>query len=285
MITKKYYLVCAATVAVVFFVIPIAFLIGLFRTPKFQLYYEVYKANKTCTEKREIVDERILFKKLYDVWTIVPDAFSFRHCDVSKFDFNKFAGAPVNFGLYLEYSNVTDAQLKTICQFKAIDALNLTGCTHITDVGICEIANLENLRILYLADTNVTNSGVHTLRDLKRLHSLDLSHTRVKGSAFCAKDGWRRLRTLDMPGCVLTDDCFDFMPNIVNLEVLNFSVNDDNYLPPNVENLLKCKHINSLGISGKNLKNNSDEGLPEEILEKLRTSCKVHVNKLEPAAP
>jgi hypothetical protein len=176
----------------------------------------------------------------------------------------------------LEYSNVTNAQLQTICQFKAIEFLNLTGCRSITSEGFSEIANLENLRFLYLADTNVTDSDVYALRDLKRLHYLDLSYTHVKGSAFCAKDGWRRLRTLEMTGCVLSDECFDFLPNIINIGQVFFSINDDNYLSPNIENLLQCAELKRIVISGKNLKTDSDEGLPDEILKKLRTSFEVH---------
>lgn len=299
--TKKYFLGCA--VIVIFFVLVVAgHIIVVYQFPRARLYYEVvsvWRERVIESSKCASWDVYVLSKPIL-LWFMFPFVYTYGYgtldfknadlvdlhrSDLSGFDFSNLRGFRHQFKMDLMYSNVTDAQLKTICQFKNIICLDLTNCKNITDDGIREIANLENVWLVRLDGVNCTDAGVRALKDMPKLIALDLVHTHVDGSAFCDPDGWQNVIRLDLTGCVLTDDCFDFMSNIVNLAVLIFSVNDDNYLPPNVENLLRCKNLNSIYISGKNLKNDSDEGLPEEILEKLRTSFKVYVHKLEPAAP
>ena len=283
-------------------------MIAVYRIPKARLYYEVilcYRENRERNNengKKKFETERTYYLSNP---LILPFIFPFRYLysydfepgdtldypgkdpwnevhvvldglDVSGFDFGRLRGIHGRIHIYLGRTNVSDSQLKTICQFKNIEQIFLTGCKNITDAGIREIANLENLKMLYLYETNATDIGVRELKDLPKLGFLGLDHTTVDGSAFCTEVGWKGLRILYLQGCVLADEFFDFVSNIPLFQ-LSFSVNDDNRLPPNIENLLKCHELKGVNIYGKNLKNGSDEGLPEEILAKLRTSLRVYV--------
>jgi Leucine-rich repeat (LRR) protein len=165
--------------------------------------------------------------------------------------------------------------LKTICQIKNIGSLYLDDCKNLTDEGFREIANLENLEALWLDDANITDASVQLLKDLPLedlrlrktsitdasirllkdcpLGRLTLSYTQVDGSCFDTDDGWEKLWLLNLEGCQIKDEIFDYLPNLKRLTSLNFSIGDDIRLPPNFENLLKCEHLETIRIYGKNL--------------------------------
>src|SRR5262249_52116183 len=74
----------------------------------------------------------------------------------------------VAFGLWLEASRVTDADLKALAGLKELQALSL-WYTQVTDAGVKELAGLERLRWLNLGSTRVTDAGLKGLAGLKEL--------------------------------------------------------------------------------------------------------------------
>ena len=206
--------------------------------------------------------------------TLTTPSMVFSELDLSGFDFNELRILHEEYHVGLPRTNLTDSQLKTICQFKNIRALDISGCKNITDEGIREIANLENLRWLDISNTNCTDAGVVLLKDMPKHGSLRLDHTRVDGSCFDTNDGWQNLRVLDLHACKYRDDIFDLLSNIDSLEVLYFSLNENNELPPNIENLLKNESFVVIYIFDKNL---MGEDVPEDILDKFRNRSKVMI--------
>ena len=78
--------------------------------------------------------------------------------------------------LYLDYTDVTDAGLKEVAQFKQLISLDLSS-TKVTDAGLKELAQWKQLASLYLFDTKVTDAGLTELAQLQQLTSLELGRT------------------------------------------------------------------------------------------------------------
>lgn len=189
--------------------------------------------------------------------------------DIAEFDFNGLKVIRDKYGLNLCHTNLTDSQLKTICQFKNIRSLDISGCKNITNEGIREIANLENLESLSICDTSCTDAEIRLVKDLPKLESLWLTRTQVDGSCFCTNDGWRTLQFLDLGRCKLKDEVFDFLPNFVFLRNLSFSLNEGDQLPPNFYNLMKNKELWGIFIYTRNLDEQAREDLQKEIEDKF----------------
>jgi len=157
--------------------------------------------------------------------TLNTTSIIFSDLDLSEFDFNELRIIHEEYHVCLRRTNITDSQLKTICQFKNIIALDFAGCKYITDEGIREIANLESLQWLDISDTNCADYDVVLLKDIPNLKQLYLNHTHVSGSCFGTNDGWKSLKVLTLHGCKLNDDIFDTLANtnLYSLNICNIS--------------------------------------------------------------
>src|SRR5690606_27830221 len=63
-------------------------------------------------------------------------------------------------------NKVNDTALSYICQFEKLETLNLTGCTHITDVGLSYLASTkaENLTTVDLTFCHqITDKGLKVI--------------------------------------------------------------------------------------------------------------------------
>lgn len=68
--------------------------------------------------------------------------------------------------IHLEISSpqVTDAGLGALAGLKALEFLDLRGCTQVTDAGLTHLAGLTELTTVVVKDTKVTDAGVELLR-------------------------------------------------------------------------------------------------------------------------
>src|SRR5205809_4431804 len=71
---------------------------------------------------------------------------------------------------------VTEAGLKELPDLQELTALHLDD-TGVTDAGLKELADLKQLTSLNLGDTDVSDAGLKELKHLKQLTTLDLSGT------------------------------------------------------------------------------------------------------------
>jgi hypothetical protein len=75
-------------------------------------------------------------------------------------------------------SEITDAGLAKLCQMKNLEQLRLAS-PRITDAGIASVGQLARLRFLHLIDAPITDAGIELLYGLKNLESLYLDGTKV----------------------------------------------------------------------------------------------------------
>lgn len=68
---------------------------------------------------------------------------------------------------------------QSLADLPALNAVDVGGCTKITDTGVFELARLQNLEALYLDRTGVTDKGLEFLAGAKKLFWLDLNSTAV----------------------------------------------------------------------------------------------------------
>src|SRR5438270_435213 len=90
---------------------------------------------------------------------------------------DKLPGKPV-IGVNLTGRGVTDAGLKELKDLEQLTSLYL-AYTKVTDAGMKELKDLKQLTSLNLAETNVTDAGLKELKHLKQLTSLNLAETNV----------------------------------------------------------------------------------------------------------
>jgi len=81
-------------------------------------------------------------------------------------------------GLWLEDTNISDADLAHLTDFKALKTLKLSN-TSITDAGLVHIKKLNSLENLSLDSTFITDDGLMSLKDLPNLRKIRVKRTRV----------------------------------------------------------------------------------------------------------
>ncbi len=103
----------------------------------------------------------LVFRSKPEGLTDVVPAFQFSAWQVGLL--GKLSAPQAPFGLYLRFTPVTDAQLKSLAGLKSLHTLHLR-LTKVTDLGMKELTGLKSLRTLHLADTTVTDAGLKELQ-------------------------------------------------------------------------------------------------------------------------
>ena len=80
--------------------------------------------------------------------------------------------------LYLSNTQITDAGLKEVAQLQQLAGLYLRN-TQITDAGLKEVAKLQKLDFIDLSETQITDEGLTELAKLQQLEKLGLEGTQV----------------------------------------------------------------------------------------------------------
>lgn len=102
-------------------------------------------------------------------------------------------------------SSVDDSAADALAELPSLEKITLAG-TQIGDATLRDLARLENLSGLYLADTNVSDDGLAALAGLPRLERLDLTRTKVRGPGLEAVAKLPALRSLWLDGTSLDAD-------------------------------------------------------------------------------
>ena len=133
----------------------------------------------------------------------------------------KAQGKPVVW-VRLDFTQVTDADLKELAALKQLQRLELMG-TRVTDAGLKDLAPLTQLQALYLRGTEVTGAGLKDLAPLKQLQRLDISLTRVTGAGLKDLAPLKQLQWLDLDGNSVTDAGLKELAALTQLQRLNLS--------------------------------------------------------------
>ena len=80
--------------------------------------------------------------------------------------------------LRLPFPQITDVGLKELAKLQNLEELYLYR-TQITDAGLKEVAKLQGLEQLFLDYTKVTDDGLKNLTNLQNLHYLSLHDTKI----------------------------------------------------------------------------------------------------------
>ena len=149
---------------------------------------------------------------------------------------------------HLNLSNLelNDKVFTKLGSLSYLETVNLSGCHQITDEGVSELVNLENLHTINLRGTKVTDQGVSALAGCIRLHTINLRSTNVTDQGVSALAGCASLYTINLSCCRnLTD--VSALEGCANLHTLNLSwchgVSD-------VSALGGCASLHTLNLTG-----------------------------------
>ena len=161
------------------------------------------------------------------------------------------------FGLYLNATQVTDAELKELAGLKSLQALNL-GWTKVTDAGLKELAGLKSLQALDLVHTQVTDAGLKELAGLKSLQALNLYGTQVTDAGLKELAGLKSLQTLTLNLTQVRDAGLKELAGLKSLQALDLGwtrVTD-----AGLKELAGLKSLQALVLGGTEV---TDAGLKE----------------------
>ena len=117
-------------------------------------------------------------------------------------------------------ANATNELLKEFSRLKTLEALDLSYCSNVTDVGLKPLAGLSELKVLNLSVTHLTGAGLKELSALKQLQSLDLMCDDITDAALKELSGFQRLRILRLAATHVTDAGLKKLSTLRDLRVL-----------------------------------------------------------------
>ncbi len=97
---------------------------------------------------------------------------------------------------------ITDAGVENLADCDDLVAMNLSK-TQVTDQSADVLADCNNLKSLWLDDTKLTDAGLADLDDLSALETLSLARTGITDAGLIKAAGWQRLKALDLSGTKL----------------------------------------------------------------------------------
>ncbi len=108
---------------------------------------------------------------------------------------------------HLNLSNLelNDKVFTKLGSLSYLETVNLSGCHQITDEGVSELVNLENLHTINLRGTKVTDQGVSALAGCIRLHTINLRSTNVTDQGVSALAGCASLHTFHLGHTYVTN--------------------------------------------------------------------------------
>jgi hypothetical protein len=151
--------------------------------------------------------------------------------------------------LSLDETQISDEGLAILQGFPLLEELNLGQCKRITDRGLANLRCVTGLRKLLLINCpGVTDVGVDQLRELTELRILDLSQTAVTDRGLAALHGLTRLEALYLAGLEgVTESGLSQLTSLVELRKL-FLGNCRGVR--SVAPLLRMQQLEVLGLDG-----------------------------------
>lgn len=107
--------------------------------------------------------------------------------------------------LTMPVTDATDDDLKPLIDSHAIEELILSGNKAITDVGLKTLANLTNLRSLYLTEVPVTGSSIEALKGQTKIKELNVAYSKLDVDGLAQLSAFPELEFLDIGYTPCTD--------------------------------------------------------------------------------
>jgi hypothetical protein len=154
-------------------------------------------------------------KKLSTIW--------FLHTAITNKSLRQLATMPALQHLVLKKTDITDGGLVHLRDLKELKTLLLPS--EITDNGLEELANLDNLLHLDISNTKVSDKGLEFVATMSNLQTLCLNDTVVGDSGLKHLSNLASLRTLYLSGTKVSDKG---LPNLEKLTALDYLEIRDN---------------------------------------------------------
>lgn len=106
--------------------------------------------------------------------------------------------------LMCRYSGINDDGLRQISNLPSLSALQIDGCTQITDRGLESLANAKSLKRISMATTNLTGEGFRAFRPESALMWIRASESKITDGGFAAIARLKRLKYLGLRGTAIT---------------------------------------------------------------------------------
>ena len=107
--------------------------------------------------------------------------------------------------LTMPVTDATDDDLKPLIDSHSIEELILSGNKAITDVGLKALANLTNLRALYLTEVPVTGSSIEAMKGQAKIKELNVAYSRLDMNGLTQLSAFPELEFLDIGYTPCTD--------------------------------------------------------------------------------
>ena len=114
---------------------------------------------------------------------------------------------------------LTDAGLEQIAQCENLESLCITS-SDVTDSGVQHLVRLKNLRGLVLHCPNVTDAALTSLTGIKSLDALDLRETKTSAAGLQQLQSLPNLRVLHVAGTAWNDASLEYLKPLKSLKVL-----------------------------------------------------------------
>ncbi len=118
---------------------------------------------------------------------------------------------------YVQFLNVTDNALRFVDP--EIKNLCLTH-TEVTDAGLAQVPQCEQLRWLDLSFTAASDAGVQCFAGSQQLDQLNLERTRITDRALETVEGFHKLQELDLSQTAVTDEGLKRLGQLRALQIL-----------------------------------------------------------------
>lgn len=157
--------------------------------------------------------------------------------------------------LNVNSASITDAGLRDLKDITSLQKLSLHG-VNITDAGLESLKELRNLQTLELENTQVTDGGLQHLKELIGLQVLILANTRVSPEGLKELKQFPALQSLVLSGAQVTDDGIKALKGAAKLTSLRLL--EPAVMNGGMKHINELKGLRELFILGPNL---TDEGL------------------------
>ncbi len=200
----------------------------------------------------------------------VPEAGSIRTFTIESWKAGVIGKLPPpenHFGIAFMLTDITDEGLKELANLNNLTTLFLWE-DRVTDAGLKELAPLKNLNSLFLLCKNVTDAELKALAPLKNLTTLSLYFTNVTDAGLKELAPLKNLTALSLRHTKVSDAGLKELTNLKKLTIIDLSGTP--ITDAGLKELANLKGLTSLRLRKTKV---TDTGVAE--LQKALPKCKI----------